>query len=124
MLVFDIKMPFFQKKSIFSEKMTQKCLFFKKKFFGPKFFFRPKMPKKSYFSIKNVFLVIKRGFGGQNGRKWSKNGQKTILDQKKFRPFLDHFGPFWHQKSFFSPKKPIFVQNKYFERKKNFDEKF
>ena len=95
-----------------------------KNHFGPKNFFRPKMPKKANFSIKNGFLVVKKGFGAQNGRKWSKNGQKTILDQNFFRPFLDHFGPFWHQKSFFSPKKPIFVQNKYFEQKKILDEKF
>ena len=82
------------------------------------------MPKKAHFSIKKWFWGVKKGFGGQNGRKWSKNGQKTFLDQYFFRPFLDHFGPFWHQKSFFSPKKPIFVQNKYFEQKNFLTQKF
>ena len=82
------------------------------------------MPKKLIFRLKNGFWGSKRVLGDQNGRKRSKNGQKPFLDQNFFRPFLDHFGPFWHQKWFFSPKKTIFVQNKYFEQKKNLAQKF
>ena len=98
--------------------------FFQKKIFGPKNFFRPKMPKKAHFSIKKWFLGVKKGFGGSKWPKMVKKWPKTIFGPIFFRPFLDHFGPFWHQKSFFSPKKPIFVQNKYFEQKKNLAQKF
>ena len=72
MLVFDVKIPFFEKKHFF-RKNDPKMLFFQKKILDQKIFFGQKC-EKANFSIKNGFLVVKKGFGAQNGRKWSKNG--------------------------------------------------
>ena len=72
-----------------------------------------------------VFWWSKRVLGlkmAENGRKMAKKPFWTKKNFGHFWTILDLFGT---KNRFFSPKKPIFVQNKYFEQKKiwmkNFD---